>query len=1245
MFASCLTEMERRANVIARRRNIPAYWLNRLVSIPQAAWVTGVKLCKQSCHLAPAMVHFYPPTEEVVKASSTNQIQLLEWLYHMMADRYVPKAVYDYYCNVVFPKYIADDDHNIMDYWADHFKFRGDLYAKGRIPPPHLEYILTKAPEVTTFIEDNHFQEIDEVYPTFKPQLRNMVSKFAMWVLVRLGRGARYTEDEDEHKVLEDNPTILRYLRAFKAFMHSFKYLTSLDLSDTQKEGTLLMPLMTELIYLSKQDCALGLRLAEVMDVAWNKVNTGLSDMFRGLPNVPHLRLLPLKRVGLSHMVTNATNPSKTLQQYKNALECSMFVTIRSGIKRNQLKVLNQLYPYTSDSDSRHMTTRVSSIVEAVIWPRRSNPFKLFNGDMGEAIKNLNSVLKYIPVGTNNTLVSMALMMCLSHKHGSLAYENIVKAGLITFGPGNSKPVLKSFSTAVRRTSRLPNGNLISDSEVTALAYWELAFGRSSMRSDWEQERRNRTGNPRNIISYGVGNRSKPFKWNDQEFADLQANDVDEDFQSRLKDEIYKIVSRLLPKKCTHESWPDFVSRRQEWAASGSSGGAYVDIQGLAIQGKGTLKGTRAKVGKRGYLESTPTQTIVNALYYKSPAEMATASEKFENGKARAIYGVEPLHYCINTYATKGLEERLNQVRGLEKGLSGIKGYAAEINRAKLSGRADIHCTMLDWADFNIHHTPLVQSMLFGIIADVGAKRGAHKDWVRANLWVARAKMNMTCLFPDDPFPAKITQGMFSGTRSTDLINTILNLAYYGVAKRYVADVYNLHPEEEYHVHQGDDVWLSNKKRHWAASIYYVMNNMNFIFQPSKQMFGPGRGEFLRVLYSKGHAYGYAARQLVNYIQRPIQNDLPPGALSWAHTLSESFARLSRRGFTLAGLNMMYDADVDYWTRVKAHKQDDRPISIPSTIMQHPAHLGGFGLPRPAVLNTTNVKLENWPNPPLMEELKGVKLPTYMTDDWVSYVSRKLHGNTKTIRADQLRESLKANNYSEVASAAFANKRKKYVKEAVSKWLPKQIGKLKNATPYRQGKCYQLSKPHHANHENMRIMYPHIAYSNGPENIMRVMSYNVNFNIEHKEIMLLTVRKTLDSVLQNSIFKNLDTTAQALGLSQQKALAWILADTCEKGTYPEADIITLKTLASLPSPKLFEQLTSGAFGPFGALEYFHAPAPLLEVIRISQTIQFVFAMARYEQDHDLYCPLDLELCVNGLGTYIGAHKDDHKVLS
>ncbi|CAH0748604.1 unnamed protein product [Bemisia tabaci] len=112
--------------------------------------------------------------------------------------------------------------------------------------------------------------------------------------------------------------------------------------------------------------------------------------------------------------------------------------------------------------------------------------------------------------------------------------------------------------------------------------------------------------------------------------------------------------------------------------------------------------------------------------------------------------------------------------------------------RARLTADPDIHFTMLDFSDCNIQHTPEVEAMIHELSADIGIERQAPLEWVVAHWWLARAKFNMWVEFLNLDHPGlrvrkKILQGLFSGVRTTDYCNTILNCAYQGVATELVA--------------------------------------------------------------------------------------------------------------------------------------------------------------------------------------------------------------------------------------------------------------------------------------------------------------------------------------------------------------------------------------------------------------------------------------------------------------------------
>ncbi|QQP38418.1 Uncharacterized protein FKW44_018985, partial [Caligus rogercresseyi] len=107
--------------------------------------------------------------------------------------------------------------------------------------------------------------------------------------------------------------------------------------------------------------------------------------------------------------------------------------------------------------------------------------------------------------------------------------------------------------------------------------------------------------------------------------------------------------------------------------------------------------------------------------------------------------------------------------------------------------------------------------------------------------------------------------------RGTDFVHTLLNLAYFNIARDFLDRWLGLLADDLFHIHKGDDVWVDNKSWLWASGLYNVMRQMDFVFQAGKQLFGFNIGEFLRVLYQSGKAQGYLMRCTGTLILKPLQ--------------------------------------------------------------------------------------------------------------------------------------------------------------------------------------------------------------------------------------------------------------------------------------------------------------------------------------------------------------------------------------
>lgn len=867
---------------------------------------------------------------------------------------------------------------------------------------------------------------------------------------------------------------------------------------------------------------------------------------------------------------------------YHSQALSSAAVRVKTNASRAQLKALNQLFPYTSHTDKNHMTVHLADVVYEIIhYPEITITTPLLRcGQLGveqlqpskaSRANLLNKILSKIPLGTNNILAMQVLLASFGSPYSNYAYKAFCELPLLCGSSNEVLARLKALSYLARRGQADAEGRPCPDRAVSFLAYAELAFGRSGNVTDWAEEYSNRCLHTIHIqqpspLKIGGADGVGRVVWApDAEILDSKTRIEDPTFYAKLRAHIREICRPLVTRRATTETMHDFLLRRAEWMASGSSGGGSLNLADIpSYAARQRKRGhdcstTKVKIAKRAWAETVPMADLIREFRTGLPREAAQASEKFENGKSRAIYGVEPIHYIINTYATKGFEEKLHNIQGLEKGVTGIQQSQLEHHRALITSDRKQHCSMLDYADFNRHHTPKAQSIIFEELADLGEGVGACSDWQFANRWVARAKYYMTARFPGKSRPSKVRQGMFSGTKSTDLINTILNLAYFRVAQDYVAEQYGVLSEDLYHVHQGDDVWLSNKNHLWARLLYYTMHQMGFIFQRSKQMFGEGRGEYLRVLYQNGQASGYLHRALANYILRPLQNDSTQDPVAWANTIQEGVATMCRRGLPVSLAKCIWRNSMNYWVKVKAHNFDRCGVRVPIEAIELAAEQGGLGCPRPSHLVLSNSAIVL---PVLIANGKVLEgAPAHMTNDWLRHVSAhssKLEA-LYSIRADALREMSLRTSYASLPQHVLRADDWGEFKEAMRSWSQSSGRKLaRSCQRYRCRDSRDLSYAVSTHYGT-----PKCDTASNPllQNIAQVECSPATPATEY-----MGLSNTLSKIVASSRFKSISSTATAYGMTHQQALTAILAAAGEDSSASQDTRYDIQHILQHPNP-------------------------------------------------------------------------------
>lgn len=738
---------------------------------------------------------------------------------------------------------------------------------------------------------------------------------------------------------------------------------------------------------------------------------------------------------------------------------------------RKDLKPLNDIWGYSSEPDRSKTTADAASI----LW--RCKVHKLTSA--------VDKMLPYISLDYRNVTATFMILQAIGNPHVE-AYIRILRSYHLCCMSWEDYPVVcKSISTAVRRTGKWPTTQPATLEEVASTAYWELAIGRSLNRTDWEEEKEKRT-KARVWLA--------PPMWDGDKTADSNAF-----YLKGLEDDLVGIMAELIPEAPVAQSWTDFVLRRQEWVSSGSSGGYRVMVDG---------KYTRTN--KHAMFEHIPTSEVM-AWLDSEPCIKAVGSEKMEAGKARAIYGSKPCDYTVMAYAFGGVERKLYNIQGVESGKSGFDELACIYRRVLRVSGTGTECTMVDYTDFNYQHTPEVQALLFTTLANRYRQLGAHPDLVRAAEWSAAASLNQKVQFPGDPEFYSVTQGMFSGQRGTNFINTILNVAYYRYAARFTSMILGVLPIDVFTIHQGDDVWISNRSRLWAMVLFAVLQSVGLRFQPSKQLFDVDKGEFLRVLYTKAGMRGFLARAVATLIIKPIQGLDSESPSARAGAVSKQINVLVRRGFTPAAAVALWHAIVPYAASPRIKNSSNR---VPTGILYKRVQDGGVNIGPCFTLAVPANRTKPLPTlDPASEELAAA-LPMHMTNDWLHVVSQQV-GTAFNI--EPVREAMHNTNMCDSLRAEDKQVSLLDLDRRMTKWFEE----IKDIKGERSANLYK-------------------RYFDGA-----VMNQAIRDRIQMLEVAVLfpdlhlPARTQLDSIVNAiaaSPFRDLATTITATGLHRNEAL-------------------------------------------------------------------------------------------------------------
>jgi hypothetical protein len=325
-------------------------------------------------------------------------------------------------------------------------------------------------------------------------------------------------------------------------------------------------------------------------------------------------------------------------------------------------------------------------------------------------------------------------------------------------------------------------------------------------------------------------------------------------------------------------SWKDFWDSRWQWTAAGSFHSQYNDDMKY-------LSKERELRNKFISAIKMPDLSFEH-FYAREPALVAWASNKYEWGKMRAIYGTDFTSYVLAHYCFYNCEDTLGS--SFPVGAKARPSYVSSRVDALLS-TGQHYC--VDFEDFNSQHSyssmhAVLQAWLDAYRTKLDPQQYAAGLWTIKSLYNNIIHDNMGL---KTSYKSKGT--LMSGWRLTTFVNSVLN-------KIYTASMLNGSNDNVYSLHNGDDVILTLSNLKTTQVMLKQARRYNIRLSAHKSHFA-GIAEFLRVDHFRGEHGQYLSRNIATMVHGRIESKKAVGALDAIEALETRMAEFVMRGGTV----------------------------------------------------------------------------------------------------------------------------------------------------------------------------------------------------------------------------------------------------------------------------------------------------------------------------------------------------------
>ncbi|BAN51775.1 putative RNA dependent RNA polymerase [Rosellinia necatrix victorivirus 1] len=320
---------------------------------------------------------------------------------------------------------------------------------------------------------------------------------------------------------------------------------------------------------------------------------------------------------------------------------------------------------------------------------------------------------------------------------------------------------------------------------------------------------------------------------------DLVKAKVLEPDYDELREHIKHVLHSELAGELELTPLAEFWSSRWLWCVNGSNTSTSDRAMGLDPH---EYADTHTRTYRRMVAETLEQEPISTW----DGTTSVSASVKLETAKSRAIFACDTRSYFAFSWILNDVQKRWGNNRVLlDPGKGGMAGIDRRIRRSQHTGGVNV---MLDYDDFNSHHSTRSMQILFEELCDMYSA----PSWYRDTLVNSFERMFIN-------FEGKqhhVLGTLMSGHRGTTFINSVLNAVYIRAA------IGGPTFDSLVSLHTGDDVYLRAPTLSDCSRILTAAKDYGCRMNPTKQSIGFRRAEFLRMGIGERASYGYLARSV-----------------------------------------------------------------------------------------------------------------------------------------------------------------------------------------------------------------------------------------------------------------------------------------------------------------------------------------------------------------------------------------------